>query len=92
MSNSKVRRSGRRKPYTEVGVRRKSCSRCGKPASTQWQCCANESRWSPLCAQCDVRLNEIAVRFMRLLGAETLLRRYSTKLLSKEVVTNANNE
>lgn len=76
MSRLKVRRSGRRRPYTEVGILRMTCSRCGKPATAQWQCCANENRWSPLCTECDVQLNVLSVRFMRLLGGELLLDKY----------------
>lgn len=32
---------GRRQPYTEIGVRRVPCTRCGEPAEYQWQVCAD---------------------------------------------------
>lgn len=52
----------RRKPYTERGVRRKRCMKCGEPATTQWRVCADGS-WRPVCADCDVALNYLVLRW-----------------------------
>ena len=72
-------RAGSR-PYTVRGIRRLPCARCGKPAHATWAACANGNRQVPLCAACDVRLNELALRFMRLPDAETLLVAYRAKV------------
>jgi hypothetical protein len=60
-----MKRHGRRKPYTERGIRRLPCARCGKPAKTQWQVCADNNLYRPVCARCDVMLNGLVLRFMR---------------------------
>ena len=57
-------RYGRKKPYTDIGVRRLPCARCGKPATRQWQVCADGNLWRPLCAECDVQANELLLIFM----------------------------
>lgn len=69
--------TGRKRPYTEIGIRRLACTRCAEPARYQWQCCANDNRWLPLCAACDIELNRVAMDFMRVANAEALLVRYA---------------
>ena len=59
------RRHGRRRPYTAAGVRRLPCFRCGRPASYQWSVCADGNLYRPVCEDCDVALNDLALRFMR---------------------------
>ncbi len=56
----------RRTPYTEIGIRRKKCYRCGKRSTTQWQICSLKREFLPLCPDCDIALNELVLRFMRL--------------------------
>lgn len=53
----------RKKPYTEIGIRRLKCFRCGRGARYQWQICSDGNAWRPLCAECDVELNEIVLRW-----------------------------
>ena len=55
---------GRLAPYTEIGLRRLSCIRCGKPATTQWQVCADGNVYRPLCRGCDVELNAMVLEWM----------------------------
>lgn len=55
---------GRKKPYTESGVRRLPCSRCGNMASHQWQVCADNNLWRPLCVSCDIELNRLVLDWM----------------------------
>lgn len=55
----------RLKPYTEIGIRRLKCFRCGAPAETQWNICADGNVYRPLCLQCDAGVNELVLRFMR---------------------------
>jgi hypothetical protein len=77
-----VRRCRReRHPYTEIGIRRLACTRYGQPASFSWSACANGNRYVPLCDECDVKLNELALRFMRIPQAEVLLAAYRDKRL-----------
>lgn len=68
---------GRRKPYTALGIARVPCARCGKPSSQQWQVCANGNRWLGICWPCDVALNRLALEFMRVPNAETLMAAYA---------------
>lgn len=57
---------GRKKPYTAIGISRVKCAKsgCRKPGESQWQCCALDNRWIPLCREHDIRMNELACIFM----------------------------
>lgn len=55
----------RKEPYTEAGIRRLKCIRCGAQAGFQWQICADGNNHRPLCAACDVALNRMVLRWMR---------------------------
>ena len=56
---------GRHKPYTERGLRRLRCSRCGaKKPQFQWQICSDGNLWRPICGECDIELNELVLKFM----------------------------
>lgn len=61
--NGNGKRPGRpeSKPYTVIGIGRLSCVRCGEPASTTWQVCADQRMLRPLCWECDVALNEMVL-------------------------------
>lgn len=65
----------RRKPYTEIGISRIPCTRCGSPSRYQWRACADDG-WRALCPACDVALNEMALRFMRVPGWRAMIRKY----------------
>lgn len=67
----------RRRPYTEAGVRRLRCFRCGQRASTQWQVCADANTYRPLCSDCDVGLNELVLRWMGDPDADRKIARYA---------------
>ena len=54
----------RRKPYTEIGIKRVPCFRCGKPSSTQWQICSLDNEYKGLCTSCDIMLNIIVLQFV----------------------------
>lgn len=73
---SKPRFIGRREPYTDIGIRRVPCARCGKPSAHQWQVCANGRRYLGVCAACDIGLNAVALEYMRVPGADELLAAY----------------
>ncbi len=55
---------GRKQPYTERGIKRVPCARCGGKATHQWQICSDGNRWRPLCVPCDVALNAVVLKFM----------------------------
>ena len=55
----------RRKPYTQIGIRRVPCFRCGEPSFFQWQICADGNRFRGLCKPCDIALNDLVLKFMR---------------------------
>lgn len=55
----------RTKPYTEIGIKRLPCFRCGnKPSRSQWQICADGNQYRPICRQCDIELNALVLKFM----------------------------
>jgi len=58
------RRHGREKPYTAAGIKRLPCARCGAKASSQWQVCADNRLYRPLCTACDVDLNRMVLFWM----------------------------
>lgn len=60
-----MRRAGRRRPYTTIGIRRLACTRCGgRPSYSTWQVCADDSLHRPLCWDCDLLLNALVLRWM----------------------------
>ena len=67
-------RSGRREPYTERGIRRLKCVRCGAQAEFQWQICADGNLWRPICRYCDRRLNRKVLEWMGFGAAEVTSR------------------
>jgi len=61
---------GRKEPYTEIGVRRLPCFRCGRPSRYQWQICSDGNIYRPICEACDVELNVLVLNFMRFPASE----------------------
>lgn len=60
----KVLKGGRRIPYTEQGIKRVPCFRCGKkPSVHQFQVCADGRIFRPLCSDCDVALNRLVLEW-----------------------------
>ena len=56
----------RRNPYTEIGIKRVPCYRCGKPSVRQWQICSLNNEYKGLCRECDIKLNQIVLTFMKI--------------------------
>lgn len=54
---------GRKKPYTEAGIKRMQCARCGKLARHQWRACA-DGLWRPICTECDIDLNRLVLEWL----------------------------
>lgn len=68
--------------YTAFGLNRLRCRRCGGKATEQWMlrpCATGRKQWHPLCTECDVELNRIAMDFVRLPDADELLAAYRKK-------------
>ncbi len=57
--------TARRKPYTDRGISRVPCQRCGAPSVHQWQVCADNNTYRGLCQRCDIALNKMVLRWMR---------------------------
>lgn len=66
----------RKRPYTQIGIRRLKCFRCGAQAVHQWQVCADGNQYRPLCLRCDVALNRLVLRWMRDPEASAKIARY----------------
>ena len=69
-------RHGRREPYTNAGIRRLPCVRCGARALFQWSACSDGNLWRPLCLDCDVALNRMVLAWMGDPDAEAKADRY----------------
>ena len=66
----------RKMPYTAIGIKRLKCFRCGQKAHAQWQICADNNVYRPLCKKCDVKLNAMVLDFMGYPDRETVMRCY----------------
>ncbi len=66
----------RKKPYTEIGIKRVPCLRCGKPSSRQWQICSLGNRYAGVCTKCDIELNELVLKFMGIKDYEKIMLYY----------------
>lgn len=69
--------NNRRRPYSEIGIRRIPCARCGQPSAFQWNICADGNRYRGLCAPCDVALNALVLSFIRDPEARAKIARYA---------------
>lgn len=72
----------RRTPYTQRGIRRLKCFRagCDNQAATQWQICADDRVFRPVCLDCDVDLNRIVLEWAGFPDAREKLAAYREKL------------
>ena len=67
----------RRIPYSEIGIKRVPCFRCGvKPSVHQWQVCADGNVFRPLCQECDIALNRLVLEWMKFPNADVLMNKY----------------
>lgn len=72
----------RRKPYTAIGLSRMKCIRgCGRPARYQWQICSDGNVYRGVCAEHDVELNELVMRWAFGDARESDLMAYRKKVL-----------
>lgn len=66
----------RKKPYTEIGISRIPCKRCGKPSTQQWQVCALDNMFMGICTKCDIALNEIVLIFFNIKNRQRIIKKY----------------
>lgn len=70
----------RKEPYTEIGISRVPCCRCGKPSTQQWQICSDGNQWRGLCKECDIELNKLVLKFMKFPNWRKILKKYREDL------------
>ena len=72
---------GRKKPYTEIGIGRVPCARCGSPSTQQWSICALNNYYLGVCDKCDLLLNEAVLKLMRVNSCKikVLMNKYKRK-------------
>ena len=71
----------RRKPYTQIGISRLKCIRCGGTAWATWNICADGGKFRPLCKACDVSLNRLVLEWAGHPETERLMAEYEKGLL-----------
>lgn len=74
-----MRYHGRSQAYTTDEIEKMSCCACAAKAVHQWSCCANGNRYLPICIDCDVLLNEMALMVMRVPNRARLIATYRRK-------------
>lgn len=73
-----VARHGRKTPYTTAGIARLPCTRCGaRPSRYQWQLCADDRLYRPLCVSCDLELNRLVLEWAGFEDAREKFDRYA---------------
>lgn len=70
----------RRKPYSDAELRNKKCFKCGKRARFQWNACADNNVWRPVCSGCDVQLNILVLQFLDPVGWLEKVKRYCYRI------------
>lgn len=78
--------TGRPVAYTEIGISRVPCTRCGAPSTQQWQACANGRYYVGICDDCDIELNRLVLRFMKIKHRARLLAEYARRLRGKRSI------
>lgn len=73
----------RKKPYTQAGIRRVPCARCGAPSRYQWNICALDNMWHGLCVNCDIDLNGLVLSFMRVPDWRNAAADYKERVLAE---------
>jgi hypothetical protein len=60
-------KNGRKKPYTKMGIKRLDCSvkGCKNKAEFQWQICADNNLYRPICRKHDIEMNRVVLQFIK---------------------------
>lgn len=70
----------RRTPYTELGIKRVPCLKCGEPSEYQWTICADGNQWRGICKVCDIALNALVLDFFGFRNRRQMIRDYKRRL------------
>lgn len=70
----------RKKPYTEIGIKRIKCFRCNNASTYQWNICADDNIYRPICIECDIKLNTLVLKFMGFKDWREKIAKYWKKL------------
>lgn len=74
----------RLRPYTEAGLGRVPCARCGSPSRFQWSIdvCALRRKivWVGLCTEHDIELNAQSLEYIRWPDREAAMRDYAVRM------------
>lgn len=62
------------------------CFRCGKPSLQQWQICSLNNEYKGLCRECDIKLNRIVLKFMKISPKKVcyLIKKYTAKVRAEK--------
>lgn len=75
-------------PYSKAGIKRVPCTRCGQPSYASWNICADNIGSRPqyrgLCVECDIGMNEVAMRYVFGRAREADIKRYAKALRAKQ--------
>jgi len=74
----------RKKPYTEIGIKRMKCFRCENKATFQWNVCSDGNSFRPICVYCDIELNTMVLKFMKFPDWKDKIRAYRIEKLNAE--------
>lgn len=69
----------RHTPYTAIGITRVPCMRCGKPSVHQWQICADGNQYRGVCLDCDIFINGVVMKLMRVPGWRAKVKAYEKR-------------
>jgi len=70
----------RKTPYTQTGIRRLKCFRCGAKAEHQWQICSDGNQFRPVCLKCDIKLNRLVLEFMGFDDVDGMIKKYEQRM------------
>ena len=70
----------RKTPYTETGIKRMKCFKCGGKAHAQWQICSDGNQWRPICKQCDIDLNRLVLEWLGVTDIGDKMQKYVGKV------------
>lgn len=75
----------RKRPYTALGVTRLKCAvrGCKRRAVHQWQICADRRVFRPICAEHDIGINRLVMRYVFGRTRETDMAVYAAKVRSE---------
>ena len=72
------------KPYTDCGIKRIPCVRCGGQGYSSWHICADGNQPRVFCRECDIEANRLAMTFaFGAVKSRKPMRKYEAKMRSE---------